>query len=215
MIPSLPMKNSWRWVLTTLLLNPMEENDSRSLNEPSHRRRSGLSMMIRHEDPIDVAGPLTCYFWCVSKTQSNKSCFHGWSLGIKSRTRSLTNKALLCISWSRIPRLPYVVGRTIVSQETLALVSTKLSPLLHRKFLSKHVTCLILSMWKHQQEATYHVVSNNTWFMLASFECFLTLVQNTALPTWKPKYLVKVPLATQTNHMSTPQIGMSSARVQI
>lgn len=87
---------------------------------------------------------------------------HVWFPRVRPLIRSLTRRALLCYSRSKIPSPPCALGRVIVSQETLTLLSPEPSPSLHWKFLSNLLTCLILSAWKHQHGATYHMVANKT-----------------------------------------------------
>ena len=70
----------------------------------------------------------------------NKVCFHGWSPRVEPQTRSLTKRAPLCISQSRIPK-PLCCGK-------MPLVLIEPSPPLHRMFLSNCLNCLILSAWK-------------------------------------------------------------------
>lgn len=66
----------------------------------------------------------------------------------------------------------------MVSQETLALVFTEPSWPLHRKFLTKCLTCLLLSVWETREEST---IDKDPLFALAisPLSCYLP-----PLPLW-------------------------------
>lgn len=75
----------------------------------------------------------------VSITNLNNN-FQVSFLGKRPRTMHLVRSALHCISGSMIPRPPSFLGRMIVGQRTLALVSRTPSEPPHRKFIIKRLS---------------------------------------------------------------------------
>lgn len=112
---------------------------------------------------------------CTSKVQLARKDFQGSNLRDSPLTLSLTNKAILCMSWSVIPRLSWEQGKTTFSY--LAQAPVSLVPSDFSKLRTRHLSHATIPKCNVHQEENHRVATLSSLLARERWEDSFKLVR--------------------------------------